>query len=168
MLDGSSRHTLLLLGRLLARAWAPEPRRRLTNLTSITRPHAHHTRVDGCNKFTTVRAVSALSAFPLWWSVYCIFSKICTAGNAVLHLHVQLRQRVGLEHTGIPHVALAASLDDIAHLHNNAKYSMCATSHILSVDGILHNIQNACTATETQKCNSYAFSPTCCLLPGSA
>ena len=76
---------LLLLGSLVTRARAPEPRRRLTDLTRVTRPHAHHTRVDG-------------------------------AGHAVLELHVQLRQSVRLEHTGIPHITLATSLDDIAYL----------------------------------------------------
>ena len=139
MLDGSSRHTLLLLGRLLTRARAPVPRRRLTDLTGVARPHAHHTRVDGCQKFLQVSAIDShciqvavyrilcqshrLALNFIEAAMYCIeyCMRICTAGNAVLHLHVQLRQRVGFEHTGIPHVALATSLDDVAHLDNHAK-----------------------------------------------
>jgi len=38
------------------------------------------------------------------------------AGHAVLELHVELRQSVRIEHTGIPHVTLATSLDDVAYL----------------------------------------------------
>ena len=141
----------------------PEPGRRIPDLARSHGPHAHDTGVDGCTqerrqiRSETRREDDKEVSNCLYVDVIrkgwcevgdgqqatmgreCLKSASCrsaplTARAAVLHLHVELGQRVAVEDRRIPHVALATRLDHVANLGKgkadvSARLSRCKSRY---------------------------------------